>query len=119
MAPLNSGVSPRKNPVATGSQKQPPSPRRRLVTKSLLVGLTITVATYLAALACAAAQLHSAAVFLAWPTFVLTGLMPPGEPVTSGSPSDPWWPLATVGVAWLIYSSLCYYWLGRRRAAGA
>jgi hypothetical protein len=87
---------------------------RRPIVNALLAGFATTVLTYLVALACAAAQLHSAVVVLAWPTFALTRLLPPGEPVTSGSPSSPWWPLATVAVAWVIYSSLWYFWLGRQ-----
>jgi hypothetical protein len=88
--------------------------RGKLFVKSTLAGLSITIATYLAALACAAAQLHSAVVVLAWPSFVVTRLLPPGEPVTCCSPSSPLLLLTTVGVAWLFYSAVCYIWFSRR-----
>ena len=88
--------------------------------RAVLYGLAIAVATYLAALACAAAQLHAAVVALMWPTSVLTRLFPPGEPVTYDSPSTPWLPLAGFALAWLIYSVASFYWLRRRHiSAGA
>ena len=101
--------------MAGGKRAHSLEPRRQLIVKSLLAGFATTAVTYLAALACAAAQLHSAVVVLAWPSFALGTLLPTGEPVTSGSPSSPCWPLATLGIAWLIYSSLWYFWFGRRR----
>jgi hypothetical protein len=94
-------------------------PRRRPFVSALLLGFVTTAITYGVALACAAAQLHSAVVILAWPTFALIGLLPPGAPVTSDSPENPWPLLASIAVAWLIYSSLWYFWLGRRRYTAA
>ena len=90
----------------------------RHIVKAMIAGLAITLATYLAALACAAAQLHSAVVVLAWPTFAITRLLPPGEPVTCCSPSSPWLLFSTVGVAWLIYSVASYFWFNRRGNEG-
>ena len=96
----------------------PEGPRRPFIAASLF-GVATTAITYGAALACAAAQLHSAVVALAWPTFALTRLLPPGAPVTSGSLENPWPLLASIALAWLIYSSLWYLWLGRRRSVSA
>ena len=87
--------------------------------KALLAGFLIMLGTYLAALACAAAQLHSAVVILMWPTFLLTRLMPAGEPVTPDTPSGLWLPLAGIAFAWLIYSVATYFWLGRRANRGS
>jgi hypothetical protein len=106
--------------MASVTKAHSATPRRRLIIKSLAAGFATTAATYLLALACVAAQLHSLVVVLAWPAFALTRLLPPGELVTPDSPSSPWQPLAAVGIAWLIYSSLWYFWLGRRQVrAGA
>jgi hypothetical protein len=83
---------------------------------ALLAGAAITLATYGAALVCAWAQLHSAVVVLAWPTFALVTLFPASEPVTYNSPASPWPALGTIVVAWLFYSAVCQLWLRRRRA---
>jgi hypothetical protein len=101
---------------STTSKSQSPL---RPVVAALLLGFVTTAVTYGAALACAAAQLHSAVVIFAWPTFALTGLLPAGEAVTSDSPENPWPALASVALAWLIYSALWYLWLGRRRSVSA
>ena len=96
----------------------PECPRRPFVV-AIFWGLATTAINYGAALACAAAQLHSAVVALAWPTFALTRLLPPGAPVTSGSPENPWPALASIALAWLIYAFLWYLWLGRRHSLSA
>lgn len=88
---------------------------RRRPFAALVLGFVTTMLTYGSALAFAAAQLHTAVVILAWPTFVLVRLLPPGPPVTSGSPQTPWLMPGSVVVAWLMYSTLWYFWLGRRR----
>jgi len=93
--------------------------RRRPLIVSLSLGLATVVITYGAALACAAVQLHSAVVILMWPSFTLIRLLPAGAPVTSDSPENPWPMLASVALAWLVYSSLWYLWLGRRRSMSA
>jgi hypothetical protein len=82
---------------------------------SALAGLAITVTTYLAALACAAMQFHTAVVVLAWPSFALTRILPAGEPVTSDSPSTLWLPVTGFALAWIIYSSASFYLFRRRR----
>lgn len=88
--------------------------QRRLFAKSVLAGLAITIATYLSAWACAAAQWNSMVVVLLWPSFLITGLLPPSEPVTCCSQSGVWLPLATAGAAWLFYAGVCYFWISRR-----
>ena len=115
-ARLNSGVRRRGKLMDAHSKTAENSQRRRPFVVVLVLGFVTTAITYGAALACAAAQLHSAVVILAWPTFALTRLLPPSAPVTSGSPENPWPLLASVALAWLIYSSLWYLWLGRRRS---
>ena len=82
-----------------------------------MVGLITAVMTYLAAFACASAQLYGAVVFLLWPNVVLSEIMPDGEPVTPDSPSSLWLPIASFTLAWLVYSVASFYWPSRRRAA--
>ena len=96
--------------MSTRDTKQLGSTSARSVRKALLAGGLITLGTYSLALVCAVAQLHTAVVALAWPTFAITGLLPPGEPVTYDSPSSPWLPLSTLLVAWVFYSAVWYIW---------
>ncbi|GAB1597215.1 hypothetical protein [Lysobacter claricitrinus] len=92
----------------------------RPVRKALLVGGLIAAGTYGLALLCAVAQLNAAVVALAWPTFAITALLPPGEPVTYDLPSSPWLPLSTLFAAWAFYSAAWYIWHRYRNiSAGA
>lgn len=86
--------------------------------KALLAGFLAMVASIAAMLICAAAQLHTAVAILGWPIFLAGRLLSTGEPVATGSPEDPWPPLAGVLLGWLVYSSLAFFWL-RQRAHGA
>ena len=86
----------------------------RLWPKAIAFGLLVTVTTYLAAMASAAAQHITAAIVLAWPMFVVLKALPAGEDVTTGSPSNPWPFLASVALAWLIYSLGALIWLRHR-----
>ena len=99
--------------AVTSSKVWPASNPRFL--KAVFAGFAITVATYLAALACAAAQLHSAVSLLLWPSTVLAHLLDDGTPVTFDSPSPLWQPLAHFALAWLIYSTASFFWLSRKR----
>jgi hypothetical protein len=85
--------------------------------RAVLAGFVISVATYLAALACAAAQLHSAVALLLWPSSVLGKLLDDGTPVTFGSPSPLWQPLAHFALAWLLYSVASFFWLSRKETS--
>ena len=85
--------------------------------KASSIGLVVTVATFGAAAICYAQQLHTAVVILAWPFFIFIQLIPAGEPVTTGSPSESWPAIAGLAFGWLIYSSIAYVFLRYRPLA--
>ena len=79
--------------------------------KASFIGLIVTVASYATALIFAAAQLHTAVVIFAWPIFMFLRMQPAGEPVTTGSPSNPWPLIVGAIFGWLLYSTVSYFWL--------
>ena len=89
---------------------------RSLLLKAAMIGVLVLVLTYVAAALCFLVQLHGFVALLLWSTFFVGVLIvSPNELVTDGSPENLWVPILGMALAWLTYSAIAYFWLGRRR----